>query len=239
MNDQELVKRVVAMMTELRGLGGSDKVFIFSPFFKPINIGMDTLFGSLFNFSSWHDFSEDQVKGYKDIVNKYSDILTGFIRIGDSVYKAEADHEYKTLPATKGRELVKALVSRAVKVGRFDLSMMNPGWLNDEEEHKDVNVPAHKMAEAEGEDIVDPGVEEYSNDPAEAVDKALAMLGSLTDNFAYTQEQKEEMIEMISYAPAPYCIEPLASPEQSVMIVAGDNTGIGLYNDDGNLYWEF
>lgn len=247
MNDQELVKRVVAMLTELRGLGGADRVYIFSPFYKPVAIDMSTLFGALINFPDWSDFSHDKVQGFKQICNKYSDILSGYVRIGghrneegkivgDNVYQAREDHEYKLLPETKGRELIKALVSRAMKVGRFDLSMMNPGWLGDEDEHKDVEVPQHKMKEAEGDEELP--VHNVSHDPDDAVRTALQMLNSVFGPFEHNDMQVQEMEEMLEDAVAPYHIE-LTPSKDGIQIAGQNNVGVALYNNDGELYWEF
>lgn len=238
MNDEDLVKRVVKMTEELRSLGGSDRLYIFSPFFKPIDIQMPTMFGALMNFPSFQEFSEDQVKGFKDIVNSYSDLLTGYVRIGDSVYKAEADHEYKTLPQNKGRELIKALVSRAVKVNRFDLSLLNPGWLKSNEDHSTVPVdPHHTMQEATWE-----AEEEHhgttSNDPQEAIHMAMEMLKQHFGEYQYQQIQIEEMTEMLEDAVPPYYVE-LTPSKDGIQVIGENNIGVCLYNNEGELYWEF
>lgn len=151
--EKEKVKRVVEMITKLRSLGGADSIYIFSPYFKPIDVSMPTTFGILANFPSWDVFSEEKIQGFKAAVNEYSDLLTGYVRIGDSVYKAESAHEYKTLPQREGRELIKALVSRAAKVSRFDLSMMDPSWLHTLDSHRETvaSHPEHTMNEADTE----------------------------------------------------------------------------------------
>lgn len=238
MNDEDLVKRVVKMIEALRSLGGSDRLYIFSPFFKPIDVSMPTVFGALMNFASFQEFSEDKVQGFKSIVNEYDDILTGYVRIGDSVYKAEMDHEYKTLPATRGRELIKALVSRAVKVGRFDLSMMNPGWLKNNEAHNTVEVdPMHTMKEATWDSNEEP-VHNVASTPAEAVQGALAMLSEMFGECSYNEIQIQEMEEMLEDSVAPYHIE-LTPSKDGVQVVGQDYTGVCLYNNSGELYWEF
>jgi hypothetical protein len=117
------------MLSKLRQVGSGEAIYIFSKFYKPINISMPTVFGALANFSSWDVFSEEKIQGFKAIMNEYSDLITGYVRIGDSVYKAEDTHEYKTLPQREGRELIKALVSRAARINKFDLSMMDSSWV--------------------------------------------------------------------------------------------------------------
>lgn len=238
MNDEDLVKRVVKMIEDLRSLGGSDRLYIFSPYFKPIDISMPTLFGALMNFTNFQDFSEDKVQGFKKIVNDNEDILTGYVRIGNSVYKAEMDHEYKTLPETKGRELIKALVSRAVKVGRFDLSMLNPGWLKNNETHSTVEAdPHHTMQEATW--ASEEGFEgAITSDPYEAVPMAMELLKKHFGDYDYNQMQPDEMVEMLEDAVTPYHIE-LTPSKDGIQIVGQNNIGVMLYNNDGELYWEF
>ncbi|MCK9531475.1 MAG: hypothetical protein M0R77_13085 [Gammaproteobacteria bacterium] len=238
MNDEDLVKRVVKMIEDLRSLGGSDRLYIFSPYFKPIDISMPTLFGALMNFTNFQDFSEDKVQGFKKIVNDNEDILTGYVRIGNSVYKAEMDHEYKTLPETKGRELIKALVSRAVKVGRFDLSMLNPGWLKNNEAHNTVEAdPHHTMQEATWAHDEVP-IHDVANEPGEAVQTALKMLTEVFGQCTHNNIQVQEMEEMLEDAVAPYHIE-LTPSKDGIQIVGQNHVGVMLYNNDGELYWEF
>lgn len=149
--EEEKVRRVVEMIMKLRSLAGSDSIFIFSKYFKPIDISIPTLFGVLANFPSWEVFSEEKIKGFKALVNEYSDLLTGYVRIGTDVYQADQAHEYKIIPTRQGREIIKALVSRAAKVGRFDLSMMDPSWLKTIDSHRQAVAahPEHTMHESE------------------------------------------------------------------------------------------
>lgn len=239
MNDEDLVKRVVKMIEDLRSLGGSDRLYIFSPFFKPVDVDMPTMFGALMNFSSFQDFSEDKVQGFKKIVNDNSDILTGYVRIGPAVYKAEMDHEYKTLPAKKGQELIKALVSRAVKVGRFDLSMLNPGWLKDNEEHKTVEAdPHHTMQEDALPFDGDADKDLTTDDPNQAIAMGIDALKQVFGPCTYQEIQVQEMVEMLDDAQAPYYIE-LTPSRDGVQVVGSNNIGVVMYNNDGELYWEF
>ncbi len=235
MSSDSLIQKATSMLGELKTLGGDDNTYIFSPFFKPINLQMDTIFGALMNFPAWEQFSEDKVNGFKAIMNKYSDIVTGYIRIGEVVYQASEAHEYITLAKNKGRELIKALLSRAVKVRRFDLSMMNPSWAYEEEEGEfdfnkanDEDVKKHTMKEAD-----DSGME--YDDPAEAVSVAMDMLRDETGEFEHSQLQIEEMEGMIEGL-GPFTINNVGP---GILIRCVDNTGISLFNDDGTLWWEF
>lgn len=239
MNDEDLVKRVVKMIEDLRSLGGSDRLFIFSPFFKPVDVDLPTMFGAVINFPSAQDFSEGKIQGFKKIVNDNADLLTGYVRIGDQVYKPEEDHEYKVLSPGKGKELMKALVSRAVKVGRFDLSMLNPGWLKNNEGHHQVDPnPEHTMQEAVWTFDGDPDKDITANTPSEAISLGLDMLKEMFGPFTYQEIAVQEMEEMLGEAPAPYYIEMTASKD-GVQAVSENGTGILMYNNDGELYWEF
>lgn len=235
MSSDSLIQKATSMLGELKTLGGDDNTYIFSPFFKPINLQMETIFGALMNFPAWEQFSEEKVNGFKAIMNKYSDIVTGYIRIGEVVYQASEAHEYITLPKNKGRELIKALLSRAVKVRRFDLSMMNPAWAYDEEENEldfnqanDKDVEKHTMKESD-----DSGIE-YNN-PSEAVSAAMDMLRDETGEFETNQIQIDEMEAMIEGL-EPFTINDAGT---GILIRCVDNTGISLFNDDGKLWWEF
>lgn len=239
MNDDELIKRVVQMIEDLRSLGGSDRLYIFSPFFKPVNIEMPTMFGAVFNFPNFNDFSEDKINGFKAIVNQNSDILSGYVRIGDQVYKPEEAHEYKALSPGKGKELMKALVSRAVKVGRFDLSMLNPGWLKNSEGHNQVDPdPEHTMKEAVWTLDGDADKDITADNANDAIVKGLDMLKEVFGPFTYQEMAVQEMEEMLEDYPAPYFIELTASKE-GVQIVSEDGQGIILYNNEGELDWRF
>ena len=125
----ELIKRTKSMLGELHGLEGADRTYIFSNFFKKVSVHLPTLFGVVVSYPHGPDFSENKIAGFKAIMNKYSDIATGYVRIGDQVYQPNEQHEYKIFSGRDSREIIKALVGRAVKIGKFDLSMLDPAWL--------------------------------------------------------------------------------------------------------------
>ncbi len=166
----------------------------------------------------------------------YSDLLTGYVRIGDGVYKAGAEHDYKTLPRNEGRELIKALVSRAARVGRFDLSMMDPSWLKTIPGHQQAVAahPEHTMKEAD--ETVE--AESAITDPKAAIMNAMEMLKEHFGDFTHDPIQIEEMEEMLVDATPPYYVE-LTPGHDGIQIVGENNIGVGLFNNDGKLYWEF
>lgn len=234
--ENDKVQRVVKMLTELRGLAGSDSVYVFSKYFKPISISIPTPFGALANFPSWESFSEEKIKGFKAIVNEYPDLLTGYVRIGTGVYQAGEEHDYKTLPNGQARELIKALVSRAVRVGRFDLSMMDPSWLKTIDSHREAVAahPEHAMKEAEGEE---PEGEEF-NDADQAI---LVAIEHLKQNFGDVEvdpAQIPEMKDMLGDAQLPLWVE-FTPNQDGIQITGQNNIGVCLFNNGGKLYWEF
>lgn len=235
--ESDKVQRVVKMITDLRSLPGSESYYIFSPYFKPISLNMPTTFGVLANFPSWEVFSEEKIKGLKDLTNEYSDLLTSYVRIGDSVYKAGVDHEYKTLPSGEGRELIKALVSRAAKVNRFDLSMMDPSWLKKLDSHREAVAahPHHTMQEAEDDDSYEG---EEIDDADQAIQIAMEHLQQNFGEFTHNPEQIVEMKDMLADAEAPYWVQFTPSMD-GIQISGRNNIGVALFNNDGELYWEF
>lgn len=247
MNDEELVKRTVAMLTKLRHLGAADRLYIFSPFFKPVDLPMTTIFGAVIFYPSYNDFSQDQIQGFKQAVNDFSDILVGYVIIGKDAFdalgmnnvKTGQAHDYKPLTASKSSELRKALSGgRAVKVGRFDLSMMNPGWLKSNEAHNTVEIdPMHTMKEATWDSDEMP-VHNVAETPSEAVQCALEMLNSMFGECTHNAIQLQEMEEMLEDSVAPYHIEMTPSKD-GIQVVGQNHTGVCLYNNDGELYWEF
>lgn len=222
----KLIQRTNAMLDELRGLGGSDITYIFSPFFKPVEVPLHTIFGAVINFPSQNVFSQDKVRGFKAVVNKYSDILTGYVRIGDVVHYPDEAHEYKTLPASQGRELMKALASRAVKITKFDLSMLKPEWLGDEIDDQD-----YELKEAED-------FEHVADDIPGAINMAMNALEQQFGDYNFNELQTQEMAEMLADAGAPYVVE-LTPSRDGIQIVGQNNIGVMLYNDNGELWWEF
>lgn len=236
--EKETVKTVVEMITKLRTLSGSDSIYIFSPYYKPVDVNMPTMFGVLANFPSWEVFSEEKIKGFKDLVNQYPKLLTGFVRIGDSVYQAQADHEYKTLPRNKGREIIKALVSRAAKVGRFDLSMMDPSWLKHLDSHRETVAthPEHSMNEAD--EAKEGFALDNINSRKVAIDVALDLLKEQFGPFKYTHKQVIDIERELGESVMPLKVE-LTMHGDGIQIVGQNDIGVGLFNDNGVLFWEF
>lgn len=222
----DLIQRTNSMLTELRALGDSNIIYIFSPFFRPVDIHMDTIFGALVNFASQHEFSQEKFKGFKAICSKYSDLITGYVRVGDEVHRASDQHQYDKLTAKQSSELRKALLSRAVKVNKFDLSMLNPDWLGDE-----VDTDDHELKEAED-------FEQVAEDIPGAINMAMNALEQSFGQFNFNELQTQEMAEMLIDAEAPYVVE-LTPRKDGIQIVGQNNIGVMLYNDSGELWWEF
>ena len=231
----ENIQRVVEMIASIRALPDADVIYIFSKYFKPIDIVIPTTFGILANFPSFEVFSQEKIQGFKKLVNEYSDLLTGYIRIGDNVYQASADHEYKIMTNTRSTEIRKALVSRAVRINKFDLSMMSADWLstNQVEPAKIASDPKVAMKESE---VISNIVESDSID--DAIETGLAMLSDKFGDFDHNQEQIDGIIEALMPCEFPFQISQTPNGD-GIQIVGQNNIGVFLHNDQGSLFWEF
>jgi hypothetical protein len=233
MSNPEYIKRVNALIKQLKELPGAEHLYIFSPYFKPLSISLSTDLGAIFNFSNWEDFSESKIGGFKQLVGQYNDIITGYVRIGNSLYKAGQDHNYNILTQRSGKSIIDAVVGKAVKVSKFDISMLDPKWL---EQHG-----AAEVTEDSDQEVYE-DEEEYvhnvSQDPDDAVRVAMEMLHKIFGECDHNDLQLEEMEEMLQDAVAPFHIE-LTPSKDGIQIVGQNNVGIALYNNDGQLWWEF